>query len=98
MSSAKVARHHNRILKQRKYQKRVNDYISPFQQYTKYSETHKNCDNCNTFRGIELAKEMLKTNRNIEEVANKVDEIICDELYEIYLQNQEPDPDYYDYD
>ena len=95
MSSAKVARNHNRILKQRKYQKRINGCISPFQQYMKYIETHKDCENCNSFRGIELAKEMLKTNRNIEEVANKVDDIISDELYEIYLQNLKPN--YYDY-
>ena len=96
MPSAKVARAHNRILKQRKYQKRINGCISPFQQYMKYIETHKNCENCNTFRGIELAKEMLKTNRNIEEVTNKVDAIICEELSEMYLQDQEPN--YYDYD
>ena len=94
MPSAKVARAHNRILKQRKYQKRINGCISPFQQYMKYIETHKNCENCNTFRGIELAKEMLKTNRNIEEVTNKVDAIICEELSEMYLQNQESK--YYD--
>ena len=94
MPSAKVARNHNRILKQRKYQKRINGCISPFQQYMKYIETHKNCENCNTFRGIELDREMLKTNRNIEEVTNKVDAIICEELSEMYLQNQESK--YYD--
>jgi hypothetical protein len=83
MTSAKIARAHNRMLKQKRCQKRTSGYISPFQQFIQFVRTNSKFEDCYCDRGIELAKEMLKYNRNIEQVAYKCDAIICDELYEI---------------
>ena len=84
MTSSKFARIHNRILKQRKYQNRNNN---PIKHFIKFVNSNKLFENCCCDRGMELVKEMLKHNQNIKQVAYKVDEIISDELYEIYLQN-----------
>ena len=88
MTSSKFARIHNRILKQRKYQKRNNLSIN---QFIRFVNSNKLLENCYCDRGMELAKQMLKHNQNIKQVAYKVDEIISDELYEIYLQNHYED-------
>ena len=90
MTSAKIARAYNKKLQQNKRQQRIN---SPFQQFMKFVKSHKSFDNCFTFRGIALAKEMLKTNKNVKQVVYKVDEIVCDEMYEMHLSIN--DSDYY---
>ena len=84
MTSAKIARIHNRLLNQRKYQKRNN---KPIKHFSRFVNSNKFFENCCCDRGMELARQMLKHNQNIKQVAYKVDEIISDELYEIYLQN-----------
>ena len=82
MTSAKIARAHNRMLKQKRYQKRASGYLSPLQQFIQLARASKE-DVCYCDRGIELAKKFLMSNKNIMQVYYKVDRIICDELYEI---------------
>ena len=74
MTSAKIARIHNRILKQRKYQKRNNssDLISLLNKFLQFIQTDRDYYYCYCDRGIELAKDFLKHNQNIKQVARKV--------------------------
>ena len=58
-------------------------------QFIIFVNSNKLFENCCCDRGTELAKQLLKHNENIKQVAYTVDTIISDELYELYLQNQD---------
>ena len=87
MTSSKFARIHNKLLKQRKYQKRTNspDLISLLNKFLQFIQTDRNYSYCYCDRGIELAKDFLKHNHNIKQVARKVIYALSEEDY--YLRH-----------
>ena len=87
MTSSKFARIHNRLLKQRKYQKRNSfpDPSSLLNKFLQFIQTDRNYSYCYCDRGIELAKDFLKHNHNIKQVARKVIYALSEEDY--YLRH-----------